>query len=960
MKIFIVCTLISSCVFAHSVINAFEAPDNASGLAWDGNYLWCGAYGVNGDTIFKLDPNDGTILKKLRWGQSVDSYGLTFDQGDLWVNDHLTGTDSIFRIDTITGARITALPAHKEYMAGLANDGTNLWHCLYYSPDGRAYYIDKTNGSALDSIDIFTLPQPWGAAWDGEYLWVCNDGNYGGSHSIYKIDVVTKQIVDSLESPGERPWGLTWDGSYLWVVAQGTSPTGHVAYQIDLEGGGTPDIEVSPMSYDFGILPFDSSASFTLNIANVGDTILRVDSIYTQHPVFTVPLWTYPFDISEGADTTIVVTFSPDTNLYYSSHVVVACSDPDEETTYVSVQGRGVHPDPTLIPSATSHNYGNVHINCVKDWFLKMRNEGYPMLMIDSMTFDNAQFFTPQAFPVTVECLDTVEVQIITQATVLGNYNGLLYIHSNDPTSPYEIQLSATGDSVLFQAGDVLWTSNFPDNVVCVSGVSDINGDGIDDVAAESYGTDTDGSHLKVFWGNSSYQGVMQWGFGDDTTTGSWGDDCLIQGDDYNGDAIPDIILGTAWGDRSVYAIDAASGTVIWYYDSHWFDGEGGWVYSVRPMPDINGDDVGEVLAGIGGHGGGTAGPRSMYCFSGVDGTIVWRLQAQDAVGSVNWIEDVNGDDVPDAICGAWGNFLDQQVYCVSGASSGVVYTPIWSYDCGGDVQSVIAIPDVDGDGIQDVVAGAWSDSVYCLSGVNGARIWATNVGGLVIKVVAIPHLIAADIPGIGVAHLGSAFHVLNASTGEVYWTYPIGSNVWTVDAIEDVDGDGKYDVLTGNQNPGTVYCFSGDDGSIIWSYNEGRLIYSVRAVSDISFDGYQDVLVGTQKSGGVARLLALCGGTPVPGVAENVTEQQIRVFVYPKISAHNFTIGYSGLNIKSISIYDASGRLVKSYNRLRGDANTLIWHAEDNNGRVVSQGIYFIRIENDDYVQTEKVILVR
>jgi hypothetical protein len=75
MKLLIVFTTVISLCSAWSVINAIDAPDNSSGLAWDGNYLWCGAYGVNGDTIFKLDPNDGTILKKIRWGQGVDSYG---------------------------------------------------------------------------------------------------------------------------------------------------------------------------------------------------------------------------------------------------------------------------------------------------------------------------------------------------------------------------------------------------------------------------------------------------------------------------------------------------------------------------------------------------------------------------------------------------------------------------------------------------------------------------------------------------------------------------------------------------------------------------------------------------------------------------------------------------------------------------------------------------------------------
>ncbi len=962
MKLIIILSLFCNFLFAQSVINAITAPLNASGLAWDGNYLWCGAYGINGDTIFKLDPDDGTILKKIRWMQDADSYGLTFGQGDLWVNDHISGTDSIFRIDTITGARIHAIPAYKEYMAGLANDGTQLWCCVYYDPNGRAYYIDKTDGGVLDSIDILTLPQPWGAAWDGQYLWVCNDGNYGGAHRIYKIDVSTKLIIDSLDSPGNRPWGLTWDGSYLWVIARGTSSTGFVAYQIDLQGGGTPDIEVTPMNYNFGIIPFDSSLSFSLNITNAGDTTLRIDSIYTQNSVFTIPSLSFPFDISESADTDFVVTFSPDTNLYYSSNIVIISNDPDEETTYVFLEGRGVYPDPALNPGATNHNFGSVRVNYVADWYLSIINEGYPLLVIDSAVFDNTQFFTTQTFPITIDCLDTIAIQITTEAMSYGNYSGLMQLYSNDPMSPTDIQLSATGDTTTFQAGDLVWSSNFSENVVCVSGISDINGDGIDDIAAEAYNAGADFlNHLNTFWGNSSNQGVIQWSFGDDTTRGSWGDDCLIQGDNYNGDTIPDIILGTAWSDRSVYTIDATNGQIIWYYDSHWFDGQGGWVYSVKPMPDINGDNVGEVLAGIGGHSGGTAGPRSMYCFSGVDGTIIWRLPAQDAVGSVNWIPDVNGDNIPDAICGAWGNGNDQKVYCVSGASSGVVYTPIWSYDCGGDVQSVIAIPDVNGDNIPDVVAGAWNDSVFCLSGATGTRIWAQFVNGYVLKVVAIPDLIAPNIPGIGVAHLGTVFHVLNGSDGSVHWSYPIGSNVWTVDAIEDLDGDGKNDVLTGNQNPGIVYCFSGEDGSIIWSYNEERLIYSIRSIDDISFDGYEDVLVGTQKSSGIAHLLTICGGTPGGSITEYSDKETTKISVYPRISRSSFNIVYGKSRVNNIKIYDATGRLVRQWDyptiRL---SDQVIWHADDEQNRSVAQGVYFIQIKRENYSQTEKVVVVR
>jgi outer membrane protein assembly factor BamB len=959
--------IISSMLSAQTVINAITAPNNACGLAWDGSYLWCGAYGVNGDTIYKLDPSNGNILKKLRWRLNADCYGLAFDQGDLWINDHLTGTDSVYRIDTITGSRLQAFPALREYMAGLANAGTDLWICAYY-PDAsnRAYKIQKANGAVLDSIDIQALPQPWGATWDGTYLWVCNDSftSGAGHNRIYKTDVVLKQLIDSLDSPGRRPHGLAWDGSYLWVIARGTSPTGYVAYQIDLAGGGTPDIEVTPTSYNYGNVPFDTTFSFWLNIANVGDDTLTVDTIYTLNSMFYATPLNFPFDIADGADTSISVFFSPDTFSAYSTNLLIISNDPVNETTYVALSGRGVYPDPYLAPYATSHNYGSVRVDCVNDWELRIVNRGYPALVIDSVTFDSGLFFTGSiTLPLSLQCLDTASIQMITRPDNIGPYSGSALIHSNDPAGPQTIMLSATGDSVTLPGGALLWSYDFPDNVVCVAGIADINQDGINDVACEAYDAGAPiVKHLNTFWGNSSGHAVLQWNFRGIYTSGGWGDDCLVMGDDYNSDGVSDILLGTAWGDCTVYAIDAVTGDIIWYYDSHSYDGVGGWVYSVKPMPDLNGDNVGEVLAGIGGNSLPGGGPRSMYCFSGANGQIIWQLRIGDAVGSVDWIPDVNNDNIPDAICGAWGNGYVETVYCVSGASSGMVYTPLWSYDCGGDIQSVITIPDQNGDSKYEVIAGTWSDSVFCLSGANGARLWATYMYGWVTKVAAIPDLISPGIPGIGVAHIGTSFQVLDASNGAVHWAYPIGSDVWTVDAIEDLDGDTKCDVVTGTglDYPGFVYCFSGDDGSIIWSHNEGKLIFSIRAVDDISFDGHQDVLVGTQGLTSNARFFALCGGVPGVGIAGHDDSEALSVKVLPRIGRTNFNIVFGKTKIEEISIYDAAGRIVRRYNEIAGDTERIVWNARDENGRSVSQGIYFVHLTGKDLTQTEKLVVVR
>jgi hypothetical protein len=180
------------------------------------------------------------------------------------------------------------------------------------------------------------------------------------------------------------------------------------------------------------------------------------------------------------------------------------------------------------------------------------------------------------------------------------------------------------------------------------------------------------------------------------------------------------------------------------------------------------------------------------------------------------------------------------------------------------------------------------------------------------------------------------------------------------VDAIEDLDNDGKCDVLTGNQNPGIVYCFSGDNGNIIWTYNDGRLIFSVRAVDDISFDGYQDVIAGTQDGGGVAHLLAICGGTPGTGI-ESVSKADIMIMdVHPRIGRTNFNICINPAFVDAIRIYDITGRLVKGYDSELIDQEHIIWNASDESGRAVAQGIYFVQVTGDEFCHTEKLVIVR
>jgi hypothetical protein len=75
-----------------------------------------------------------------------------------------------------------------------------------------------------------------------------------------------------------------------------------------------------------------------------------------------------------------------------------------------------------------------------------------------------------------------------------------------------------------------------------------------------------------------------------------------------------------------------------------------------------------------------------------------------------------------------------------------------------------------------------------------------------------------------------------------------------------------------------------------------------------------------------------------------------------------NLCVGYRAKGME-LKIYDATGRMVKDFSRLRLDAlrsTLLYWDGTDNSGFRLPVGVYFVRLENESEALTEKVVLIK
>ena len=445
----------------------------------------------------------------------------------------------------------------------------------------------------------------------------------------------------------------------------------------------------------------------------------------------------------------------------------------------------------------------------------------------------------------------------------------------------------------------------------------------------------------------------------DDVVVGAIGVDAVI-----NGVGAAYVVFGASDGLTSVNLDAIAAGTGGFKIIGEGFNNDNaGW--RVSGAGDVNGDGIDDLIVSSVFNGnsvgaayvvfGATSGLASLNLADVAAGTggfkIIGENISDQAGSSVSSAGDVNGDGIDDLLVGAWHNFAAGPTagaaYVVFGDTS--VTTAVNLDDVangtggfrivgevGNDYAgfSVSSAGDVNGDGVDDVIVGAFGDD----TGGNQA-------GAAYVVYGATGGLSSVDLDDVA------------GGTGgfKIFGETAFDRAGWSVSSAGDVNGDGFDDVFIGVTSAGAGAAFVvfgaaseiasvnlddialGTGGFKITGEADGdRAGRSVSAAGDVNGDGFDDLIVGASENdeGGLntGAAYVVFGGAGLTSV-----------------NLGDVAAGIGGFKIIGEAADDDAGYAVSAAGDIDGDGfDDLIVGARDNNADGLDSGAAYIIFGRD------------
>ncbi len=501
--------------------------------------------------------------------------------------------------------------------------------------------------------------------------------------------------------------------------------------------------------------------------------------------------------------------------------------------------------------------------------------------------------------------LNNVADVVMTGAATLNNFGGSVSGAGDINGDGYEDVIvgargysSNTGRAYIYYGGSVM--NNVVDVTMTgesagsrfgnVSDAGDVNGDGYSDVIVGASWHNSSTGRAYVYCGGTNMNNTADVVVTGEGTNNLFGEGVSTAGD-VNGDGYSDVIIGA-------YFYGAGSGKIYVLFGNSIMDNipdvtrtgsaSSFFGFSVATAGDMNGDGFSDILAGANYYNGLT-GRVYLYDYFmrgeiDADKTIQGEFVGDSFGRSVSDAGDVNGDGYDDYLvgAGAYNNNTGRAYIYYGGSISDEIPDVILNGESVSSVfgTSVSSAGDVNGDGFDDVIAGAYGYN----SSVGRAYIYfggspMNNVPDVYLNGEFASNYFGIVVSGSGDVN-GDGFHDVlvsatgySSSTGKAYLYFGgasmdnaadqsfTGENTFdnfgaALSGAGDVNADGYADIVIGadtyNLNTGKAYVYLGGNFISPFPYItiNGAATYnnfgcSVAGAGDVNGDGFGDIIAG-------------------------------------------------------------------------------------------------------------------
>ena len=308
--------------------------------------------------------------------------------------------------------------------------------------DGGLVTLDGSGSSDPDPGETATL----------SYSWTLTAKPAGSTAALSAANIVNPTFT--ADAPGTYTANLT--------VSDGFSVSAPDQVNIvNTSTVATPQIVLSPATYDFGSVLVGTNKTANVAIQNLGSGLLTVSGLSLSGADFAYSGPGLPFSISSGYQVSLQVTYTPGAaGASVPGSLTVTSDDPDTPSASFTLNGTGYTGSPVINLPATSVVYGDVEVAATQAAYVIIKNQGTANLNVTGLSVTgSADFALPGGAPTSyvIQPGRQVTVQVNYTPGEVGPDTGSLVITSDDAVNP-SLSVSLDGNGVAASGTPVIST----------------------------------------------------------------------------------------------------------------------------------------------------------------------------------------------------------------------------------------------------------------------------------------------------------------------------------------------------------------------------------------------------------------------------------------------------------------------------------------------------------------------